>query len=691
MNTSFYRCHASSWVEKGSSATIGGVLFSAGLLGNLLALVLLARSGLGSCRPGPLRPTPSVFYVLVCGLTATDLLGKCLISPIVLAAYAQNRSLQKLLPDAGNELCQAFAFIMSFFGLASTLQLLAMALECWLSLGHPFFYQRHITLRRGVLVAPVVGAFCLVFCALPFAGFGNFVQYCPGTWCFIQMVHEKRSLSVLGFSVLYSSLMALLVLATVLCNLGAMHNLYAMHRRLRRHSPCCPRDRAQPGSGHRQATPHPLEELDHLLLLALMTVLFTMCSLPLIYRAYYGAFKLVDTTAGDSEDLQALRFLSVISIVDPWIFIIFRTSILFKEMEKICNCKFSSWLQNTQVRSESHPVATVVLFKTGVLGNLIALALLARRWRGDTGCSAGSRTSISLFHVLVTELVLTDLLGTCLISPVVLASYARKQSLVALAPESRVCTYFAFTMTFFSLATMLMLFAMALERYVSIGHPYFYRRRFSRRGGLAVLPTIYAVSLLFCSPPLLNYGEYVQYCPGTWCFIRHGRTAYLQLYATVLLLLILAVLACNFSVILNLIRMHRRGRRSRCGSSGSGLGGPGSRRRGERTSMAEEADHLILLAIMTITFAICSLPFTIFAYMNETSSRKEKLDLQALRFLSINSIIDPWVFAILRPPVLRLMRSVLCCRTSLRTQEAPQTSCSIQSTASKQTDLCRQL
>lgn len=353
----------------------------------------------------------------------------------------------------------------------------------------------------------------------------------------------------------------------------------------------------------------------------------------------------------------------------------------FNDSRRVENCESRQYLL-----SDESPAISSVMFSAGVLGNLIALALLARRWRGDTGCSAGSRTSISLFHVLVTELVLTDLLGTCLISPVVLASYSRNQTLVALAPESRACTYFAFTMTFFSLATMLMLFAMALERYLSIGHPYFYRRHVSRRGGLALLPAIYGVSLLFCALPLLNYGEYVQYCPGTWCFIRHGRTAYLQLYATVLLLLIVAVLACNISVILNLIRMQLRSRRSRCGLSGSSLRGPGSRRRGERTSMAEETDHLILLAIMTITFAVCSLPFTIFAYMDETSSRKEKWDLLALRFLSVNSIIDPWVFAILRPPVLRLMRSVLCCRTSLRTQEAQGASCSTQ-----QTDLCGQL
>ncbi|XP_027785234.2 prostaglandin D2 receptor isoform X1 [Marmota flaviventris] len=372
MKSPFYPCQNTTSVEKGNSATMGGVLFSAGLLGNLLALGLLARSGLGSCRPRPPRPPPSVFYVLVCGLTITDLLGKCLISPVVLAAYAQNRSLRGLMPASGDEsLCQTFAFFMSFFGLASTLQLLAMALECWLSLGHPFFYQRHITLRRGVLVAPVVGAFCLAFCALPLMGFGKFIQYCPGTWCFIRMVRDD-SIWVVVYSVLYSTLMALVVLAIVLCNLGAMRNLYTMHQRLRRHTRCGLRDIAEPGAGKKVASSHPLEELDHLLLLALMTVLFTMCSVPLInpwnrrsgrghpacietdlilssrfssyhltsdftkiaqkYRSYYGA---VQDTTEESDDLLALRFLSVISIVDPWIFIIFRTSVFRMFFHKI--------------------------------------------------------------------------------------------------------------------------------------------------------------------------------------------------------------------------------------------------------------------------------------------------------------------------------------------------------------------
>lgn len=338
---------------------------------------------------------------------------------------------------------------------------------------------------------------------------------------------------------------------------------------------------------------------------------------------------------------------------------------------------------------EGHrPTISALMFSAGVLGNLIALAILARRWRADSGCSSLFWRSSSLFHVLVTELVLTDLLGTCLISPVVLVSYARKKTLVMLEPtHCGVCKYFAFAMTFFSLATMLMLFAMALERYLSIGHPYFYRRHVTCRVGLLALPSIYAVSLLVCSVPLLGPWEYGPYYPGTWCFIRHQ--GYLRFYTSLLFILIVSVLLCYCSVILHLVRMHRRSRRTRCGPPvGSNFGG--SRRRAERLSLVEETDHLILLAVMTLTFAVCSLPLIVFVYMGNSNAAEESWHLLGLRFLSLNSIIDPWVFAILRPPVLRLIRSVLCCRISLRAQDAIQTSSSTQPNASKLADLCGQ-
>uniref|UniRef100_A0A8C0F4I6 Prostaglandin E receptor 2 n=1 Tax=Bubo bubo TaxID=30461 RepID=A0A8C0F4I6_BUBBB len=240
--------------------------------------------------------------------------------------------------------------------------------------------------------------------------------------------------------------------------------------------------------------------------------------------------------------------------------------------------------------------------------------------------------------------------------PFVLASYHRNRTLTALAQGGHICLYFGFAMSFFGLATMLILFAMALERCLALGRPYFYERFLSPRTGLVALPAIYTFSAAFCSLPLVGFGQYVQYCPGTWCFIQM-HLDYLQdnggrevsgldvtfslLYATLLLFLILSVLLCNLSVIVNLARMHRRGQKTR----------------------RMEIDHLLLLSIMTITFVICSLPFTVSVADNHD------WDLLALRFLSINSIIDPWVFAILRPPVLRFMRSALCCQVTPTSQD----------------------
>ncbi|NWH77115.1 PD2R protein, partial [Piaya cayana] len=319
-----YRCRSSRSIESGQSAVPGSVLFAAGLLGNLLALLLLGQHRRRSRLPGGRPARVSAFYVLVTVLAVTDLLGKCLLSPMVLAAYAYNRSLSELGPGGGEEgepgvLCQLFAFLMAFFGLAPTLLLLAMATECWLSLGHPYFYRRHLTRRLGATLGLAAGGLCALFCALPLVGFGVHVQYCPGTWCFMRMAGGGPR--QLGFPVLYASLMGLLVLAIGACNVSSMRHLYGMARRQPR--------RGTPAN----AAPTHMEELDHLVLLGLMTVLFTVCSLPLIIRAYMGAFA---TDFDENADLSALRFLSVNSIVDPWVFIIFRTSVFRTFARRVC-------------------------------------------------------------------------------------------------------------------------------------------------------------------------------------------------------------------------------------------------------------------------------------------------------------------------------------------------------------------
>lgn len=320
------------------------------------------------------------------------------------------------------------------------------------------------------------------------------------------------------------------------------------------------------------------------------------------------------------------------------------------ETDESCN-------EMLHVKQNVGPTISAMMFAAGVLGNLVALVLLEFRRRKER-----TRQRQSLFHVLVTTLVVTDLLGTCLVSPLVQTAYFTNTTLVGMSDTRAVCKYFAFAMTFLSLSTLSILLAMALERCLSIGYPYFYGRRVTKRCGYITIPSIYLVCFIFCLMPFAGFGRYVQYCPGTWCFIAmdpHGKEhrAYANVYATLMLLIITCIVACNCFVVYNLALMYRRRKQNR------GSVHTRSKRDRRYFSWAEEVEHLIFLVFMTVIFVICSLPLMIRVYINSTvqkSTGSQRTDLIALRFLSVNSIIDPWVFIFLRPSVLRFFGGALC-------------------------------
>ncbi|XP_072895940.1 prostaglandin D2 receptor-like [Hemitrygon akajei] len=314
-------CGNFSSVQKGSSVKSSLLLFTAGLIGNIIALAILWKHRRES------KGQVSVFYILVTELVVTDLLGKCLISPIVFVSYATNRTLTALADQ--NSLCLYFSVATSFFGLASMFFLFAMALECWLSISHPFLYQKYFTKRRVVIIFPAVYFCSLFICLMPLLGLGSIKQYCPGTWCFFNMTNDNNE--SLFFSVLYATLLAILIAAVLLCNSSVAVNLTRMYRRHKELGS----SRVKPFERH--------QELDNLVLLVLMNVIFLICSLPLTIRAYIGAFA---PDGKDEEDLIALKCASVNSIVDPWVFIIFRTSV-FRKLLFVC-FKDSSKRMNLQ-------------------------------------------------------------------------------------------------------------------------------------------------------------------------------------------------------------------------------------------------------------------------------------------------------------------------------------------------------
>ncbi|XP_010772644.1 prostacyclin receptor [Notothenia coriiceps] len=322
-------CNDTRIVNEDGKPVTSIIMFLAAVVGNLLALFILG------VHQKEHRSRSSVFCILVTGLALTDLLGTCLLSPPVFICYASNKSLITL---GGAGLCNLFGFAMSFFGLAPTLILCTMAVERCLAISHPYFYSVHIRHSFAKFTLFFIYLFSLAFCLLPYSGYGKFRQYCPGTWCFIDMdaTGDEKSSLVLAFSLSYSSLMALLICAVFVCNGSVIVSLCQMHRSqmMRRGSVgSAGRRRRMSLAWFVQGE----EEVDHLVLLALITVIFVICSLPLTIAGFINA---IHPFCGDTENLTAFRFYALNPIVDPWVFIICRKSV-FRHLGSLLSCRFS--------------------------------------------------------------------------------------------------------------------------------------------------------------------------------------------------------------------------------------------------------------------------------------------------------------------------------------------------------------
>lgn len=278
------------------------------------------------------------------------------------------------------------------------------------------------------------------------------------------------------------------------------------------------------------------------------------------------------------------------------------------------SCHSTTCNDTLTVNGDGKPATSIIMFLAGVAGNLLALFILGVHQKEH-------RSRSSVFCILVTGLALTDLLGTCLLSPPVFICYARNMSLISMGGKS-LCNLFGFAMSFFGLAPMLILCAMAVERCLAISHPYFYSVHIRRSFAKFSLFFIYLFSLAFCLLPYSGYGKFRQYCPGTWCFIDMDATgddranlvlAFSLSYSSFMALLIFAVFVCNGSVIVSLCKMHR--------SQLTRRGSAGSTGRRKRLSLAwfgqgeEEMDHLVLLALITVIFVVCSLPLTVSSHL----------------------------------------------------------------------------
>ncbi|XP_042877274.1 prostaglandin E2 receptor EP4 subtype-like isoform X2 [Penaeus japonicus] len=301
-------------------------------------------------------------------------------------------------------------------------------------------------------------------------------------------------------------------------------------------------------------------------------------------------------------------------------------------------------------------VSPILLSLSGVAGQIWALYYLYTSTRPQQ-----SRT---VFFVLLSTLIWTDLIGKIITTPPALIAYVHH----GWKGGVELCNFHAFSMMLISLVTHLLVSTMAVERFIGIRHGYFYNKNITTSRTKMLLLCIWLFSVLFCAMPLFGWGQYALQYPGSWCFVNiHvcGDTPlhhliYTNIFGTFTIINLFVMVICNVVVIILLLQktltrndnyfeatlLCLRLCRHRCATTKFCAPHRTSKQRELEMQMA------IVLLVITIVFVLSWSPFDLRLFLNQIwphRTREDHLkDLIAVRLTSINQIIDPWAYIICR-------------------------------------------
>ncbi|KAL1782875.1 thromboxane A2 receptor [Sigmodon hispidus] len=274
-----------------------------GLGSNLLALSVLAGA-----------PSPrSSFLTLLCGLVLTDFLGLLVTGAIVVSQHAALFAWQAV--DPGCRLCHFMGVAMVFFGLCPLLLGAAMASERYVGITRPF-WRPSATWRRAWATVGLVWLVALALGLLPLLGLGHYTVQYPGSWCFLTLGARRGDVA---FGLLFTLLGSVSVALSFLLNTVSVATLCRVY-----HDQEAARQRPRDC------------EVEMMVQLVGIMVVATVCWMPLLV---FITQTLLWTPAiiSPSEQLsrttehQLLIYLRVATwnqILDPWVYILFRRSVL---------------------------------------------------------------------------------------------------------------------------------------------------------------------------------------------------------------------------------------------------------------------------------------------------------------------------------------------------------------------------
>ena len=196
--------------------TVPAIMFASGVFGNILAILVLSRSSK--------EHKQTVFYRLVGALAVTDLFGTCATSPITLAVYANN-----LKWVGGHVLCEYEGFMLVSAGFSTILIIGGMAVDRFVAIRHPFFYNQHVSARKAKYFIITIWLIAILMGSLPLIGLGDNIKQFPGTWCFFTFT--SRELKNQIYAYLYASTGLFMIGVTAVSNVFVTLLLLKMRRK----------------------------------------------------------------------------------------------------------------------------------------------------------------------------------------------------------------------------------------------------------------------------------------------------------------------------------------------------------------------------------------------------------------------------------------------------------------------------
>ncbi|TSK42074.1 Prostaglandin E2 receptor EP3 subtype [Bagarius yarrelli] len=347
--------------------------------------------------------------------------------------------------------------------------------------------------------------------------------------------------------------------------------------------------------------------------------------------------------------------------------------------------------------SVAFPISMMV---TGMVGNLLALLLVSSAYRRKENKRKQS------FLLCIGSLALTDLFGQLLTSPIVISVYREELQWARVDVSGTLCPFFGVCMTTFGLCSLFFASVMAVERALAITAPHWYSNSMKTTVTKHVLVSIWCLVLCFALLPIVGVGKYTLQWPGTWCFIStgdtnvSGNTFFAVTFAALGISSLLVTFSCNVLTIRALV--------ARCRVQ------PSASQCSKQWERLTTETVIQLMGIMCVLL-VCWSPLLILMLkmiFNHTSSHHCKpsaiplllsRDLQmdcnffltAIRLASLNQILDPWVYLLLREILLRkfcqVANAVSNCSLEGQKELQKQTSPDAAKNRTNENDECRKL